>query len=345
MGRVRYVKLALDKFGSHLGMTKGCWFVRDKKGNVDKYPQFENEIGEVVLASGNTVSTGALVSFGFWGVDVLLVTRSGEPVAMLKSFDDDSHVKTRICQYEALKNGKGIHIAKQLVIGKIEGQNILLNKYGLRTNRTATQEVNALQIDNLAQLRRRLMHIEGKYSNFYFRQIFQLFLEELRPENRRTWKAYDGLNNLFNLSYKLLFWKCCRALMKAHLETHLGFLHCLTMTCTGRVNLAYDWEELYRFLVDDFLIDYCQTLKPKDFITKTEKWQGKTGKRVYLNDSLTRDLTHKLQDYFSCKVKVGRINRGQKQELETLMSEEALLLAKFLRGERETWIPRIAVMT
>jgi hypothetical protein len=28
-------------------------------------------------------------------------------------------------------------------------------------------------------------------------------------------------------------------------------------------------------------------------------------------------------------------------KVETLMNEEALLLAKYLRGENETWIPRV----
>jgi len=32
---------------------------------------------------------------------------------------------------------------------------------------------------------------------------------------------------------------------------------------------------------------------------------------------------------------------GKRQRIETLINEEALLLAKFLRNERKTWIPRI----
>ena len=32
---------------------------------------------------------------------------------------------------------------------------------------------------------------------------------------------------------------------------------------------------------------------------------------------------------------------GKRQTLETLVNEEALLLAKFLRDERKTWTPRI----
>ena len=51
--------LMLDGHGSYLGMEKGCFIVKDKHGNSERYPLFEKEIGEVVLKSGNMVSTGA----------------------------------------------------------------------------------------------------------------------------------------------------------------------------------------------------------------------------------------------------------------------------------------------
>ena len=60
----------------------------------------------------------------------MVMTQRGRPVAMLKSFDDDSHVETRVCQYEALKNEKGLYIAKQFVHAKMKGQNLLLGKNG-----------------------------------------------------------------------------------------------------------------------------------------------------------------------------------------------------------------------
>ena len=59
----------------------------------------------------------------------------------------------------------------------------------------------------------------------YFDQIFPLFPAFLRPKGRRTFKAYNGLNNLFNLGYEILAWKVHRALIKAKLEPYLGFLH------------------------------------------------------------------------------------------------------------------------
>jgi len=61
-----------------------------------------------------------------------------------------------------------------------------------------------------------------------------------------------------------------------------------------------------------------------------------------LNDLKTADLM-KLNSYFESKAQIPRIKHGNRQTLETLINEEALLFAKFLRHERETWTPRIAV--
>jgi len=47
--------------------------------------------------------------------------------------------------------------------------------------------------------------------------------------------------------------------------------------------------------------------------------------------------------YFEVMVDVPRVKCGSCQTIETLINEEALLLAKYLRSERETWIPLIAI--
>jgi len=67
------------------------------------------------------------------------------------------------------------------------------------------------------------------------------------------------------------------------------------------------------------------------------------GKRQYPNDSLTKELMRGFYAYLEGKVEVSRIRRGSRQTLETLINEEALLLAKYLRGERSAWTPRITV--
>ena len=89
---------------------------------------------------------------------------------------------------------------------------------------------------------------------------------------------------------------------------------------------------------------YCRRLRKKDFTTKAESMSRKRkGKREYLNGGQTRQLMKQLNAFFEVIVEVPRIRVGGRQTVETLMSEEALLLAKFLRNEWRTWTPRIAV--
>jgi len=45
--------------------------------------------------------------------------------------------------------------------------------------------------------------------------------------------------------------------------------------------------------------------------------------------------------FFEAMVEVPRMRIGIRQTIETLIGEEALLLAKFLRSERKEWNPRI----
>jgi len=199
------------------------------------------------------------------------------------------------------------------------------------------EKINEIDGD-LNHVRKKLRVIDARASKHYFQEVFKLFDKRVRPEKRKTFQAYDGINNTFNLAYELLFWKCYRSLSKAHLETHLGFIHSLM---SGRPSLVCDFQELYRYLIDDFLIEYSKSLKPQDFIAKTETINEKKGKRTYLNKRKTRELTKKLHNYFRHKVSIPRIKHGNRQEIESLINEEALLLAKYLRNERTKWIPRI----
>jgi CRISPR/Cas system-associated endonuclease Cas1 len=136
----------------------------------------------------------------------------------------------------------------------------------------------------------------------------------------------------------MLSWIVHRALVKAKLEPYLGFLHSVQH---GNPSLVCDFQELYRYLIDDFLIQYCQSLRAKDFLVKTEKIsRRKKGKREYLNNIQTRHLMKQLDAFFVLKFEIPRIRVGAKQTIETLINEEALLFAKFLRDERKTWSPR-----
>ena len=103
-------------------------------------------------------------------------------------------------------------------------------------------------------------------------------------------------------------------------------------------------RSMYRYLVDDFLIQFCEDLKVEDFVVKSEWASGKKdrkGKREYLSDAKTGEMLKRLNRYLEGMVELPRIRIGKRQTIETLISEEALLLGKFLRDEKITWVPRI----
>jgi len=155
---------------------------------------------------------------------------------------------------------------------------------------------------------------------------------------RKGFMAYDGMNKLFNLAYEILAWKVHKVLAKAKLEPYLGFLHSNQM---GKLSLVCDFQELYRYLIDDFLIGYCNKISKRDF-TKTEvASRRKRGKREYLSDSETKALLNELNRFFETIVEVKRIRNGEHQTLETLINEEAQLFAKYIRGEAKSWVPRV----
>jgi hypothetical protein len=55
MVRAKTEKIILSQYGDYLGMEKGCYILKHQNGEIEKYPQFENQRGEVILKSGNTV--------------------------------------------------------------------------------------------------------------------------------------------------------------------------------------------------------------------------------------------------------------------------------------------------
>jgi CRISPR-associated protein Cas1 len=330
--------------GDYMGVSEGAFLIKRKSGEIQRYPYFEREIGECILKSGSYVSVDSLISLGLWNVDTYIMTKRNRVVAVLKSLEDDSHVATRVAQYKALENGKGLEIAKTIVLSKIEGQNLVLRKYGLEQLDFSAlkSRVEALNCDSLGDARYRLNQIEGKASQHYFSQIFSLFPEKIRPERRVGFKAYDGLNNVFNFGYYVLKCRVYKALLKAKLEPYLGFLHALQ---NGKPSLACDFMELYRYLIDDFIIERRTKFHKNDFVAVTDFiLHLRMGKRIHLCEFEADKLAEDLNNLFNRKVQIPRIKHGEKQTLDTLISEEAFLLAKFLRGERNSWVPRLPLV-
>jgi CRISPR-associated protein Cas1 len=338
------LKIEMD-YGNYLGRDEGCFELKRKDGKIEKYPHYTKKVGECVLKSGSYVSIDALIDLALWNIDTFVVTKRNRVVAILKNLESDSHVETRVSQYQALSNDKGITIAKQFIMSKIEGENQVLKKYGLMQEdiMKAKSQIENIESESLESVRRKLLAIESPTAKFYFNQIFQLIPEKIRPANRTGYKAYDGINNVFNFGYYVLKCRVHKALLKAKLEPYLGFLHSVQF---GKPSLVCDFQELYRYLIDDYLIERAQKMHKKDFVVITDFMMSlKMGKKIHLCEYKTNDLAEGLNNLFEKMVEIPRIKHGKQQTIDTLISEEALLFAKYLRNERQNWNPRTVNLT
>jgi CRISP-associated protein Cas1 len=340
----KLLKVELSDYGSYLGRDQGCFEVRQKTGKVERYPHFENEIGEAVLKSGSYVSVDALIDLALWNIDTYIMTRNNRVVALLRNMEDDNHVETRTAQYQALENGKGIQIAKQIVMSKLEGSQRVLNKWSLEPfdMDLIKRQISAIPAKELKGFRRRLLAVEANCAKPYFERIFSLFPENIRPENRKTRMAYDGINNVFNFGYYVLKCRVHKALIKAKLEPYLGFLHAVRSDNAG---LVCDFMEPYRYLIDDLLIERCQKYKKKDFVAVTDfMMKLRMGKKIHLCEYETDELAEALNELFNRFSDIPRIRHGFKQTLDTLIAEEAFLLAKSLQENDNEWVPRLVLI-
>ena len=68
------------------------------------------------------------------------------------------------------------------------------------------------------------------------------------------------------------------------------------------------------------------------------------GKIIHLREYEADSLADGLNSLFESEINVPRIRYGKKQTLDTLISEEALLLAEYLRNEKKDWTPRVAFL-
>ena len=82
-------------------------------------------------------------------------------------------------------------------------------------------------------------------------------------------------------------------------------------------------------------------MRKKDFVVVTDfMMRLKMGKRIHLCEYEADSLADGLNNLFNRKVEIPRMRQGKSQTIDTLINEEVLLLAKFLRTEMKEWNPR-----
>ena len=273
------------------------------------------------------------------GVKISFLTEYGKFLARVEG-GVSGNVMLRMAQTAAARDpAESCAIARNIVTGKILNTRTVLQRrlrdHGNDENCSRIVQLMAHMVRRLESVTdlETLRGIEGEAAKLYFSVFNLLILNrdrsfEIKNRNRRP--PLDPTNALLSFLYTLLVHDCEAALEGVGLDPQIGFLHALR---PGRPSLALDLMEEFRAFIADRTVLSLINLNQ---ISGTDFLVSETG-AVTLKDDARKTVLLTWQ-----KRKKELINHpflNEKVEIGLLPHVQALLLARYLRGDLDTYPP------
>jgi len=329
-------------------MTQGSYLHLERetlKLDVEKQTKLRvpmHHIGGIVLFGNVMVSPFALHRCAEDGRSVVMLTEQGRFKARLEG-PQSGNVLLRRAQHKLLDDqARSLELIRSILAGKLQNCRAVL----LRGAREATTKENGARLksaaDSLAASLRALPQakdaevlrgIEGQAAREYF-DTFNALLRAnqdaftMNGRNRRP--PRDRINALLSFLYALLSNECVSAVESVGLDPQVGFLHVLR---PGRPALALDLMEEFRPLLADRLVLSLinrQQVQPEDF-------EDRPGGSVLMSDDARRTLLAAWQQRKQDEVQHPAL--GKKVPIGLMPMVQARLMARFIRGETNEYIP------
>lgn len=233
-------------------------------------------------------------------------------------------------------------VARSMIFGKLSNSAVSIG----RTARDHALRVAGCGLDTAVERLRELLPqvlaapdmetlrgLEGVGAAAYFGVFDHLLLSRkeeffFRGRNRRP--PLDRVNAMLSFAYSLLANDCADALESVGLDAYVGFLH---RDRPGRTSLSLDlMEELRPYMADRFVLTLVNNrmIRPDDF-------QCQDSGAVLLNEDGRKRFLRAWQERKRDTLTHPFLN--EKMAVGLLPYIQALLLARFLRGDLDAYPP------
>ena len=296
-----------------------------------------------IVTFGNVMTSPFLLNLcAERGVCVSFMSETGKFLARVTG-PISGNVLLRLAQMRAYEDkAKKGDIARSFVIGKVMNvRNVLQRRMRDHGETPSLRDTSEQLLDVLRRLRdsepdaARIRGLEGEAGAIYFGTFNELLLAgqdnfAISSRNRRP--PMDPMNALLSYLYTLLAHDCRGALEGVGLDPQIGFLHEIRH---GRPSLALDLMEEFRAVIADrvalSLVNLRQ-LDAKDFKT-TES--GAVEMKEDARKTVLQAWQKKKQEM------VVHPFIEERAPIGLLPHLQALLLARFLRGDIDAYPPYI----
>ena len=297
----------------------------------------------------------AIVSFGYRGaspalmggcagrnISLCFLTPQGKFLARITG-SVKGNVILRKRQYEAsIDSDISLGIARNCILGKVYNSRWVLERatrdHGLQVDVEQMKRASGFLKDPLGYIETctdmaQLRGYEGEAASVYFGVFNQMILQQKKDfafSGRNKRPPLDNVNAMLSFVYTLLTGMVASALETVGLDPYLGFMHA---DRPGRVSLALDLiEELRPVLADRFVLALInrKMITGKDF---TKKEDG----AVLMSDKARKNLLTEWQN--RKKDVITHPYLGEKVEWGMIPFVQAMLMARFLRGDIDEYPP------
>ena len=135
---------------------------------------------------------------------------------------------------------------------------------------------------------------------------------------------------MLNLGYEVIKREIILAMVPMHLDPYLGFLHSYFRF---KQSLVYDLIEPFRVVVDDFVLSYHEKLTQNSF--------EKVGKRFYLTKKKEIEFISAMNKKLSKRTTYQRYDKPVKARIKTIIKEEPIKLAQYIRNKHQEYQPHV----
>jgi CRISPR-associated endonuclease Cas1 len=299
-------------------MSKNLITIKLKGKIVGKMPKKQCE--QIIIA-GKAISLSSNMVYLCVqeGIAIDFVDGRDKPFASLLSAKN-VYAKMSLMQLKFIEKKRNLPLAKKFIQGKAKNQLNYL-KYLDRYHHDVAPQIEQIEERIKSNIKRatstsQLMGYEGEISSLYWQSLVTILQEKSNFKGRETRGAKDLVNASLNYGYAILYSRVQNALLKAGLALHISFLHSLQ---EGKPTLVYDLIEEFRaFVVDRAVISMINKNEPLKLNSKGE---------------LSKTSCHLIVQNVKERLGVYTKHKKASKKLETIIQDQAYLLARHVRGE------------
>jgi CRISPR-associated protein Cas1 len=287
------MQLVINTPGSYLRKKEGNFLV---KTDDQVFEVSAKKVQSVMITTSAYLSTDAVKLAMDNNIDVIFLDEFGDPFGRVWHSKLGSTTLIRRKQLEIANDERGLSLAKEWVITKMDRQIDFLKR--LKNSRPQKEEKLENYVSTLEEIRQKMENIggtieekrgtmmgfEGVAGKTYFDALSFIMPDRFKFDGRSRMPAKDEFNCLLNYGYGVLYSMVEKACIIAGLDPYVGIIH---TDHYNKKSLVFDLIEMFRYLVDEtVLYMFSQRKVKKEYFDEIKSGLSlnKEGKAALIQD-------------------------------------------------------------